>query len=235
MPAMGKNAIYMMNEIIQKLDSINNYIPDAIPPLSMDRLKDLVSVSFPSREVFEKILVEQPLLQNVISSLVEFTKAMTIINAGIKENVIPDRCEAIIDFRLLPGQQVGPVIEGLKKLVETELGFPIKEKSTINEPSVSIEVFSASEGSYWNDWEKSEDLKTFHGIIDNVYKKKPFYILYPASADANFLRNNGFCPNTILFGPGSAGTAHAIDEYIEIKDFINSIKVFAIFAWKFLS
>jgi acetylornithine deacetylase len=77
-------------------------------------------------------------------------------------------------------------------------------------------------------------LKDFRNIVEKIYGKKPFFLLYPACADAHFLRNNGYCPQTILFGPGSANTAHSIDEYVEIQDFINAIKVYAIFAYNFL-
>ncbi|MFW9825081.1 MAG: M20/M25/M40 family metallo-hydrolase, partial [Candidatus Thorarchaeota archaeon] len=61
-----------------------------------------------------------------------------------------------------------------------------------------------------------------------------FYLLYPPSADAHYLRNTGYCPQTVLFGPGSAGTAHATNEYIEVQDFVNAIKVYTLFAYNFL-
>ena len=71
-------------------------------------------------------------------------------------------------------------------------------------------------------------------LIGKIYNKKPFYLLLPASADAHYIRNSGFCPQTVLFGPGRGEKAHAVDEYIEIEDFINSIKVYSLFAYKFL-
>ncbi|MHA2051854.1 MAG: M20/M25/M40 family metallo-hydrolase, partial [Promethearchaeota archaeon] len=57
---------------------------------------------------------------------------------------------------------------------------------------------------------------------------------YPPSSDAHYLRNDGFCPHTIHFGPGSAGTAHTTNENMEIQDYINAIKVYTLFAYNFL-
>jgi succinyl-diaminopimelate desuccinylase len=234
-PFMGKNAIYMMSEIIQNLDKFDEYIPKIEPPMSIERIKELIATVFPSREDFERVLKEQPLLGGVLKALNQFTKSINMINGGIKENVIPDRCEAVMDIRLLPGQQSEIIIDALKKYIE-ELGYEIRDQQT-GKPEdvfVSLEIVHQSEGSYWAEWEKSSDLKDFFSSVEKVYGKKPFYFFFPASADAHYLRNTAYCPATILFGPGSASTAHSINESIEIQDYINSIKVFALFALNFL-
>ena len=220
MPAMSKNAIYMMSEIIENLDKIDKYIPKSEPPIKLDKLKKLLASAFPSEDVFNRILNEQPELESLLQSL-----------------VIPDSCEAILDVRLLPGQQVKPIIEALKKLISDDVGYLVKDESS--NPSgkvfVEVEIVTASEGSYWEKWEESEELNDFYELVETIYEKKPLYFLLPASADAHHMRNNGYCQQTILFGPGKGRTAHSIDENIEILDFIRAIKVYAIFAYNFLS
>ncbi len=237
MPSISKNAIYMMSEIIEKLDKLDEYIPKTEPPFKLDKLKKLVGVTFPSEEIFERILKEQPDLQSVIQSLATFSKALTMIKGGIKENVIPDRCEAVLDVRLLPEQKSEHILKALRKLIREDLGYMVKDQSTglLNKIFVDLEIITDSEGSYWGEWEKSADLKEFYDLVESIYEKKPFYFLLPASADAHFLRNEGYCPQTILFGPGQGRVAHAADEYIEILDFIRAIKVYTIFAYRFLT
>ena len=237
MPAMSKNAIYMMSEIIEKLDKLDEYLPKTEPPIKFDKLKKLIAVTSPSEEIFERILKEQPDLNGVLQTLTTFSKALTMIKGGIKVNVIPDSCEAVLDVRLLPKQKSVHIMEALKKLIEVDLGYAVKDKTSAisNEIFVELLKISDSEGSYWSDWEESTDLKEFYSIVETIYEKKPFYFLLPASADAHFLRNKGFCPQTILFGPGRGRTAHAADEYIEILDFIRAIKVYTIFAYRFLT
>ncbi|TFG16561.1 MAG: M20 family peptidase [Promethearchaeota archaeon] len=235
-PFMGKNAIYIMSDIIQKLNQLDGYIPSVEPPLSIEKLKQLVSQSFPSYEVFEKIYNEQVMLQNVLMALTRFTKSLTIIKAGVKDNVVPDKCEAYIDFRLLPGQKGESIIDALKKVVEQDLHYHIRNEGNgkKSETCVDLEIVQVSEPSYWKDWESSKDLKVLQSIINEVFGVKTFIMIYPASADAHYLRNSGFCEKTILFGPGSGSTAHSIDENIEICDFINAIKVYSLFAYRFL-
>jgi acetylornithine deacetylase/succinyl-diaminopimelate desuccinylase-like protein len=234
MPSMGKNPIYMINEILTNINKIDDYIPDVSPPLSIEELKTLVSVSFPNQEIFNKVLESQELLQNVLKSLTRFTKTTTMIKGGIKENVIPDMCEAIMDFRLLPDQDPSIIIKALEKLVK-QLGYEVR-KDPVGKPEdvfVAFENIHESKGSYWRNWSKSEDIKTFYELIKEIYGKTPFYFLYPACADAHFIRED-YCQDTILFGPGNARTAHATNEFIEIEDFINAIKVYTLFAYKLL-
>ena len=237
MPAMSKNAISMMSEIIEKLDKLDEYIPKTEPPMEFDKLKKLIGVTFPNEEIFDRIMKEQPDLHSILQSLTTFSKALTMIKGGIKENVIPDLCEAVLDVRLLPEQKSGPILKALKKIVEEDLGYKVKDQSTdiSNQIFVELEIITDSEGSYWSNWEDSDDLKDLYALIEKIYEKKPYYFLLPACADAHFLRNDGFCPQTILFGPGRGRTAHAVDEYIEILDFIRAIKVYTIFAYRFLT
>jgi len=234
--SLGKNAIYMMSKIIENLDKLDKYIPEVRPPIKMDRLKELISAAFVSEDIFNKILDEQPLLKTILDSLIKSTNVLTMINGGIKDNVVPDMCDATIDFRLLPGQKVEDIVNGLSQLIRDEVGFDVRDEPTGNPEDVFVylEIISASEGSYWKDWENSKELRLFYDLTSEIYKKKPFYFLYPPSADAHYLRNSGFCPQTINFGPGRAGTAHTTNEYIEIQDYINAIKVYALFAYKFL-
>ena len=236
MPSLGKNAIEMMSEIIVKLNKLESYIPPAKPPMPLEKLMDLVAEVFPTREIFERILKEQASLKSVLQSLVNFSYSVTQINAGIKENVVPDRCEAIIDVRLLPGQKISSIVNGVKELISKETGYEVRDEldGKIGEPFVYLEIKDASEGSYWEGWEESGDVKKLYEIIQTVYAKKPFYLLMPASADAHYIRNSGICPQTVLFGPGRGEKAHSVDEYIEIEDFINGIKVYSLFAYNFL-
>ena len=234
--SLGKNAIYMMSKIIENLDKLDKYMPHIEPPIKKERLKKLVSDSFVSEEIFSKIWDDQPRLQTLLDSLLISTRVLTTINGGIKDNVIPDMCEATIDFRLLAGQKVEEVINGLSQLISNEVGFDVRDEPTGNPEDVFVylEILSASEGSYWKDWENSKDLQFLYKLISKTYQKKPFYFLYPPSSDAHYLRNSGFCPQTIMFGPGIALTAHSTNEYIEIQDFINAIKVYTLFAYNFL-
>jgi len=235
-PFEGKNAIYMMSEIIQSLNNLDNYLEKLKPPIPEEKLKRFLSEAFPNQVIFKKIFNEQIILQNLIKSLTVYTKSLNLIEGGIKDNVIPERCEAVIDFRTLPGQKTVMIKNALNQLIR-EIGYKVKEdiKGKSEKIYVEIELVEALEASYWQDWENSQTLKKLQSIMTNVYNKKSFYLLYPACSDARHLRNTGYCPKTVLLGPGSATTAHAMDEYIELEDFINMIKVYSLFANDYLT
>ncbi len=236
MPSMAKNSINMMSEIILNLDKMEKYMPKIEPPISYERYKEIFSNLFPSKEQFERIFNEQEVLQFIFDSMTQFSKSFTLINGGFKENVIPDRCEAIIDFRLLPGQEVDMILDSLKKVITKDLGYEVKNEPRGNprEIFVYIEKYRYSEPSYLENWENSQYLKDFEEIFVGIFGGKPAYILGIGTADSRYFRNSNYCPQTIIFGPGEAFSAHAIDESIKIQDFIDVIKVYTLFAYNFL-
>lgn len=235
-PTMGKNAIDMMSEIIQNFNKVDEYLPDTPPPLSYEELKNLLSVVFQNTSTFEKILKEQKLLQDILYSLTNFTKSFTMIEGGIKENVIPDRCEAILDFRLLPSQTPEMIINALKRMITENLGYEIKNepKGRPEEIFVFIEIYNYGGGSYWDQWKDSQALKELGTIFERIYGQKPIYFLSPGATDAHYYRNTNYCLQTVELGPGDIRNMHATNELIEATDFINAIKVYALFAYNFL-
>jgi acetylornithine deacetylase/succinyl-diaminopimelate desuccinylase-like protein len=123
----------------------------------------------------------------------------------------------------------------MKKLIN-DLGYEVKEepKGKPEEIFVYMEVFMQKDGSIWMDWKESQPLKELNNLIERIYEKKPFYSLAPGASDAPYLRNDKYCEQTVEFGPGDAGSMHALNEHIEIRDFINAIKVYTLFAYNFL-
>jgi succinyl-diaminopimelate desuccinylase len=234
-PFLGKNAILAMSTIIQNLDRLETLLPKISPPIPEEKLKEMISEGFPSRSAFESIFNQQEILKSLIKALLNFTKSVTMIKGGIKENVVPDRCEMVIDFRLLPGQTIDLVIEKMKELVSS-LGYKIRSRpdERIEGISVDFEIFQKAEPSYFEGWQSSAETQMFQSTAGEIYGKKPFFFMFPACTDAYYIRNYGLCPNTIVFGPGSSTTSHAANEFIDLEDYINAIKTYAIFAYRLL-
>ncbi len=71
------------------------------------------------------------------SAMLRTTIAPTIINAGIKDNVIPTQAKATVNFRLLPGDLSADVIDRVKKIIGDDrvkigrLGTTIAEASAV--------------------------------------------------------------------------------------------------------
>lgn len=83
-----------------------------------------------------KGLIKSQLLKDPTSaSLIRTTTAPTIINAGIKENVLPSKASATVNFRVLPGESTRSVLERVKKVVNDPLINIKVDESFISEPS----------------------------------------------------------------------------------------------------
>jgi carboxypeptidase PM20D1 len=79
--------------------------------------------SFPMRAVFKNIWLFGPVVQHILESspdsnaTLRTTAAATIFRAGTKDNVMPSRALAVVNFRLLPGDTIASVTEYAQKVV----------------------------------------------------------------------------------------------------------------------
>lgn len=70
------------------------------------------------------------------SAMVRTTTALTLVNAGVKENVVPQRARASVNFRLLPGTTQEMVIERITELIN-DPGIAITPRAWSDRPGVA--------------------------------------------------------------------------------------------------
>jgi acetylornithine deacetylase/succinyl-diaminopimelate desuccinylase-like protein len=85
-------------------------------------------------------LLKEPALQAVLQS----TVSLTGLRAGVKENVIPERAEATLDVRLLPGQDADAFIQELQSI----LAEPRVRVEVIQRPAPSTTTPYAGDAMY---------------------------------------------------------------------------------------
>jgi len=79
--------------------------------------------SFPMRMVFRNLWLFGPVVQKILeaspdsNATLRTTAAATIFQAGTKDNVMPSRALAVVNFRILPGDTVASVTEYVRKVV----------------------------------------------------------------------------------------------------------------------
>lgn len=82
------------------------------------------SANFPMRMVFKNMWLFGPVVQHILESspdsnaTLRTTSAATIFQAGTKDNVMPSRATAIVNFRILPGDTVESVTEHTREIVD---------------------------------------------------------------------------------------------------------------------
>lgn len=86
----------------------------------------------------------------VWSSMLRNSIAPTILNGGIRSNVVPSEARATLNIRLLPGESVYELVEELRKLVDdAQIRFEVQQATRQPAPPSSIEgeLFRAVEAA----------------------------------------------------------------------------------------
>jgi carboxypeptidase PM20D1 len=79
---------------------------------------------FAQRAVFANLWATRPLVMRKLeaspttNAMVRTTTAATIFQAGTKENVLPSRARAVVNFRILPGDSVAGVLEHVRRVID---------------------------------------------------------------------------------------------------------------------
>ena len=119
------SAISILSNALHKISE--NPFPAKLEGASMGLLKSCApEMSFLQRCVFSNTwltggLIKSQLIRDPASAaLVRTTTAPTIISAGIKENVVPGRAHAIINFRILPGEDLNFVQDYISGVIDDD-------------------------------------------------------------------------------------------------------------------
>jgi acetylornithine deacetylase/succinyl-diaminopimelate desuccinylase-like protein len=154
------------------------------------------------REALEAAITASPALHAQFMN----TLNITIVNAGIKQNVVPAKSEAYVDCRLLPGQSAEEWTEAIREVIDDD--------------EVTVESTRTSDGFPAVPW----DTELFH-VIESVVKDQiEDAIVVPGltigGTDNRFLRERGiaaygFIP--ALYTADELRGFHGNNEHIRIE------------------
>ena len=115
-PPKGSSAIAMMAAALSNLE--NKQMPAAIRGVAGEMFDTLApEMGGFSRVALSNLWLFGPLVQRQLeggastNAMLRTTTALTIVNAGNKENVLPGRAEATVNFRILPGDTRDGVLQ----------------------------------------------------------------------------------------------------------------------------
>jgi acetylornithine deacetylase/succinyl-diaminopimelate desuccinylase-like protein len=144
------------------------------------------------------------------------------ITGGVAPNVVPDRCEAQLDFRILPGQKPQEMVDFTRKHAEQQgLG-----------EQFNIEIVEAFEGNSVPNYAQNPLVTTVFNASTEITGPS-VYFLVPYATDGRLLRRAGI-ESTVVYGPGTMTSAHTSDENIAIEELVKATKVFALSIIRFL-
>lgn len=147
-------------------------------------------MGFANRGIFKSLIVNT--YENASgagNALLRTTTAPTIFQAGIKENVIPYRARALVNFRIIPGQTGDDVMAHVVNTVDDERvqvqfhGFntdpsPVSPMDSEGYNIINTTIKQTFDGVLTapNLVIAATDSRHFTGISDNVYRFVPYHI-----------------------------------------------------------
>ncbi len=148
------------------------------------------------------------------------------IHGGMAGSVVPDRCTLDFGFHFPMGladeQGRG---ERMKKVVRECIDHYAQSDDWLREHAPDLQLYQ--EGSAYQ-MPNHEPISHLIGKMKEQITGKPPLIRGCAyGCDARLLQHYGKT-DTLLFGPGSIERAHGIDEYVEIDQYLDFIKIIAL-------
>lgn len=124
-PAAGQSAIGRLSAALARLDQ--QPMPGGIQGAAAEMFAAVApELPFGQRLAMSNLWLLRPVVERALdkggatSAMLRTTTAMTVLNAGNKENVLPGRAEAIVNFRILPGDTIESVTAHVKRAVSDE-------------------------------------------------------------------------------------------------------------------
>ncbi|TVR42717.1 MAG: M20 family peptidase [Bacteroidia bacterium] len=213
-----ESAIIVLNRALHRL--INNQMRADIAGPTEDFLRFTgPEMPFLPRIIFANQWLFKPLIINIYegsnagNAAIRTTTAPTIIKAGIKDNMIPTKAEAVVNFRIIPGETIEDVVQHVHRVISDD-----RVKVTIvgqnQEPSPVSPINSPGFG-------------IIHKTIRQVFPEvvvNPMLMLgatdsrHYVEVSSNIYR---FIPVTVT--QEDLARIHGLDERIGIEDFRKAI------------
>jgi carboxypeptidase PM20D1 len=218
----SESAIGILSRAVSKIENtpfprrINNAVKEFFnfvgPELSWEK-KVVLANLWLTEPWLRRELAKSPLTDSMIRT----TQATTLFHAGDKENVLPARAQAVINFRLISGDTVEAVIARVHQVIRDS-------RVTITPLPNSIEPSPIS----------SSDADGFKLMQRTIRQVAPQVIVAPflviASTDTRHYAKLSkqiyrFVP--IALRPEDAQRYHGVDERISIEDYERCIRFYA--------
>lgn len=138
-------------------------------------------------------------------------------------NVIPDQCMVALDIRTVPGQDHAVLRKQMEEIMEKLGRVDPHFKAT-------LEVI---EERPWTETDQNNEIVV---AVAQAYRevtgKPPVYNGVPGATDGTFLHLAGV--PIITTGAGNRHIPHHVDEYVEIDELLETVKIYALSALRFL-
>lgn len=152
------------------------------------------------------------------------TATVTMFQAGVQANVIPDRCEMTIDIRSLPGHDHESILQAVHSEINAAIEADPQSRFDV-EVLLNLPALASSPGS--PSVHTALDVLSMH-LGRTIHARGAQYF-----TDASVFQRIG--GDILIMGPGSPSLAHQVDEFVHVDDYLAAIDIYHKILLKLLS
>lgn len=220
-PTAQQSAIGMMSAALSRLE--DKQFPVQIRGIAADMFDTLApEMNLVNRVILSNLWLTKPLVESQLAkststaALLRTTTALTVINAGDRDNVLPGRANAQVNFRVLPGDTSDDVIKHTLLAVGSA---PIKadKKAGYSEPSKVART----------------DAPGYQAIAKTIRQLQPNVVVAPAlmlgATDARHfddVADNVYRFSPVRAGPDDLPRFHGTNERISVANYTEMIQFY---------
>jgi len=189
-PPPGNTAISRMSAALRRLDE------EQLPAAMKGVAREMFETIAPHMSGFQRVALSNlwlfgPLVQKQLeksgatNAMLRTTTALTIVNAGNKDNVIPGQAEAVVNFRIMPGETRETVLAHVRSKVGE--GIEVSALPSAVDPTgisptsaAPYQMLTRTLRSLFPDvlvapalYVAGSDSHHFTGLTDNIYRFSP--------------------------------------------------------------
>ena len=163
--------------------------------------------------LLERMMTQTP----SINALMRTTTALTIVNAGVKDNVLPGSASATVNFRLLPGDTLADVQAHMRKVIAND-AIRISDATTYNaEASRVASVDGAAYGTI---------NRTVREVLPDAIVAPGLMIAATDSRHFGAVSDNIFKFSPVRAGPDDLPRFHGTNERMSVKNYTDMIRFY---------
>ena len=146
--------------------------------------------------------------------------SVNMIGGGVKENVVPDRCQIFIDRRLIPGEDPAETTAEMRAIVEAAIA---------ESPGLTGEVLPATADTRAATMSDPDGDLARAMLAANAYLGLSTDLTgFSMASDGRYFAAAGY--PTIIYGPGDPRLAHVADEWVGIDEVLEATRAYALAA-----
>ncbi len=219
--AVGASAIGMLAGALTRLDQ--HPVPGGIRGVAGEMFAAVApELPFAQRLPMSNLWLLRPVVEGLLSqgaatnAMLRTTTAMTVLNAGNKENVLPGQAEAVVNFRLLPGDSSAAVIAHVRQVINDDR-ITIKPLSP---PAEASRISSASAPAY----QLVE--RTVREVFPDALVAPGLVIVGTDSRHFEAVADQVYRFMPIRFTPDDLPRLHGTDERIAITQLVDMVRFY---------